>query len=212
MPTTTKNYSLTKPDIGGSENEWGGFLNDDLDKVDALLGGDQPIVGIDIDGGTIDGAVIEGTINSVVLGPDTEINGKVGTLTAVDDASSMSGVNVNARDLSVEKSITETQDTIIPADAVTVNVSEGTMQYLPVVDPAQKITLVMTTGQSVTLALNWQDPVNPPAIDWNVQSAALAWVGGGSPNINQGINIIQFWCMNFGTGPVVCGAYTGVVS
>ena len=212
MPTTTKNYSLTKPDIGGSENEWGGFLNDDLDKVDALLGGDQPIVGIDIDGGTIDGVVIEGTIDSVVLGPDTEINGKVGTLTAVDDASSMSGVNVNARDLSVEKSITETQDTITPADAVTVNVSEGTMQYLPVVDPAQKITLVMTTGQSVTLALNWQDPNNPPAIDWDAQSAALAWVGGGSPNINQGINIIQFWCMNFGTGPVVCGAYTGVVS
>ena len=86
------------------------------------------------------------------------------------------------------------------------------MQYLPVVDPAQKITLVMTTGQSVTLALNWQDPVNPPAIDWNAQSAALAWVGGGSPNINQGINVIQFWCMNFGTGPVICGAYTGVVS
>jgi hypothetical protein len=212
VPTTTKNYSLTKPDIGGSENEWGGFLNDDLDKVDALLGGDQPIFGIDIDGGTIDGAVIEGTIDNVVLGPDTEINGKVGTLTAVDDASSMTGVNVNARELAVEKSITETQDTITPADAVTVNVSEGTMQYLPVVDPAQKITLVMTTGQSVTLALNWQDPTNPPAIDWNAQAAGLAWVGGGSPNINQGINVIQFWCMNFGTGPVVCGAYTGVVS
>ena len=43
MSGTTKHYGLVKPTVGGSENEWGGNLNDDLDDIDALLGGDQPI-------------------------------------------------------------------------------------------------------------------------------------------------------------------------
>lgn len=212
MPSPTKNYQLTKPDVGGSENEWGGYLNGDLDKIDALLGGDEPIVNIDIDSGTIDGITIEGEIDNVVLGPDTEINGKVGTLTAVDDASSMTGVNVNARELTVEKSITEAQHRLTTGDNVSVLSDNGTMQFLPVTDPAQTITLVLSVGQAVTLALRWSDPANPPAIAWVAQNAGLAWVGGGAPNINEGINVIQFWCMDYGTGPVVCGAYTGVVS
>ena len=100
MTTPTKNYGLTKPDVGGSENEWGGLLNGDLDEIDALLGGDSPINGINIESGTIDGSTIEGTIDNVVLGPDNEISGKVGTLTG-DDSSTISGCDITAKKLGV---------------------------------------------------------------------------------------------------------------
>lgn len=211
MPTPTKNYALTKPDVGGSENEWGGYLNGDLDKIDALLGGDEPINGIDINSGSVDGIVIEGTVDSITLGPNTSVNGEVGTLTG-KAGSSISGCDINAEDLSVEKSITENQHNLATGDNVSVLAANGTMQFLPSTSAAQSITLVLAVGQSVTLAMRWGDPNNPPAIAWAAQSAGLAWVGGGSPNLNVGVNVVQFWCMDFGTGPVVCGAYTGVVS
>ena len=41
VETLTKNYSWTKPQITGSAATWGGFLNDDLDEIDALVFANQ---------------------------------------------------------------------------------------------------------------------------------------------------------------------------
>jgi len=218
MSGTTKNYGFVKPTVGGSENEWGGNLNDDLDEVDALLGGDKPINGIDINSGTISGVAIDGTIgggsNDVEIHPDTTISGKVKRLEGLDNPDGLiTKCDIEARELSIETSVTENQYNIGAGNNVTVTTTNGTMQYLPSIDAAgQTIKLTMLEGQSVTLVANWADPNNPPSISWEATNGVIKWIGGGSPNFNAGLNVIQFWCMTFAGAKTICGAYSGVLS
>lgn len=218
MSGNTKHYKLIKPTVGGSDNEWGGNLNDDLDTIDALLGGDKPIVGIDIDSGTIDGGAIDGTIgggaNDIIIDSSTEISGKVKRLTGMADPDGIiEQCDVETRDLSVKNSITENQENLGASNNIAVNPMNGTIQYLHVMDPAgQTVNLQMQAGQSVTLVMNWTDGNSAPIISWNADQASIKWIGGGSPNFATGLNVVQFWCMALPTGKTVCGAYSGALS
>lgn len=54
----TTNYNFELPTVGSDNDNWGQKLNDNWTATDALFGGETPVAGIDINGGTIDNAVI----------------------------------------------------------------------------------------------------------------------------------------------------------
>ena len=214
MSGLTNNYGLVKPTVGGSENEWGGNLNDDLDEIDALLGGDKPINGIDIESGTIDGGAITGEIgngdpdNPTTINPETVISGKVKRLVGLDDPDGViTNCDVTTRELAVTESITEQVKLHSPTDDITFKAKDGTMHCLSQLADEQEMTLIMTSGQAITLMLEWSNQDKPPtSMVWNNQ---IKWVGGGSPDIVAGTNIVQLWCVNRGPGDVIFGAGAG---
>jgi hypothetical protein len=230
VPTPTKHYNLTKPDVGGSENEWGGLLNGDLDDIDALLGGDKPIIGINIEAGQnaegnetqIDGGAITGEIggtdpdNPVTIHPDTEISGKVKSLVGMDSPDgTITNVDVTARRLEMEGEIVEeTQNNGSNTD-ITLIPESGTIQSARIVENKTHLydLALVESGMSMTLILDKVTSENTVVV-WkhNGQENTVKWVGGGAPDLNTGINIIQFFTHDFGMGPVCFGAYTGVAS
>ena len=214
MSGSTTNYGLVKPTVGGSENEWGGNLNDDLDKIDGLLGGDEPIKGINIESGTIDGGAITGEIGNgdpddpTTINPETIISGKVKRLVGMDDPDGViTNCDVTTRELAITESITEQVKLHSPTDDITFKAKDGTMHYLSSLADEQEITLTITSGQAVTLMLGWANADRPPtSMVWN---NPIKWVGGGSPDITEGTNIIQLWCVNYGQGDIIFGAGAG---
>ena len=219
----TAKYKFIKPTVGGSENAWGGNLNDNFDKLDDLLGGEEPINGINIESGTIDGSLITGEIggtdpdNPTSINPNTEISGKVKKLTGMDDPDGkIEDVSIDARDITIDGRVVEGNASPVTSTSPTFSPDNGSIA-VGIINQSTTYNYNIAmpeAGQSLTLILNKSTSDNTNIV-WkhNGNDNVMLWIGGGAPALNVGVNIIQLFTAEYnGTGPKLFGAYVGVAS
>lgn len=229
MSGTTTNYQLIKPTVGGSENEWGGNLNENFDKLDALLGSDEDHVidGIIIEGGQIDGGAISGEIggtdpdNPVSIHESTRISGKVDLLVGLDPSDEtvedrglgeVRDCFIDARDLKVNGYIKEGQYNNSTTGA-SFNPDKGTLHYIFMPSDDCTFTIALgSEGESICVVCD-KDTDTVYNIEWSDQNGnPIYWIGGGSPDLDIGMNVIQFFSVMAGAQLRVIGAFSGIAS
>lgn len=227
----TTNYAFIKPLVGGSDNAWGGNLNDNFDKLDKLLGGDEPVEGINIESGSIDGSLITGELGKpdsqleddespLEIHEDTHLNGKVNILTgmtpdASDDNDKGEGLIqdcvIKARDLEVDGYVAEGSIVKESNPVTTFNPNAGTIQYMVMPNGNCEFTVLLTApGEQITLILyKSNDQVNN--IEWKGENnSTISWIGSTSPALDIGFNVIQLFSANTHLGRKTFGAFSGI--
>ena len=172
----TTTYNLTKPEVGASEDAWGGLLNTNFDNIDNLLDGTTAITGIDINSGSIDGTVIGANSAAAITGTtitaSTSITGTLATaaqpnITSVGSLTSLDvGGTVTADGLIIDtnggaNSAAFTRSGSLN-EALTIEIDDAGPIFTSVQDESDNGKFVFVTGSNSSDSINSAFVVEKP--------------------------------------------------
>ena len=117
MPTTTTNYSWNKPNVGGDEDAWGGYLNGNWDSLDTLLGGVTNAELSILDGATVTTAELNKLDG--LTATTTELNKLDGVTATTAELNKLDGVTATTTELNYVDGVTSNIQTQLDAAAST---------------------------------------------------------------------------------------------
>lgn len=150
--TTTTTYSLTKPEVGASEDTWGTKINTNFDSIDDLLDGTTAIQpnltagSWQVGGVAVTSTAAELNILDGVTATATELNILDGVTATATELNIMDGITASTAELNIMDGVTAT--------AAEINVLDGSLA---------------TTGN-----LNKLNAISASAAEVNVLDGALA--------------------------------------
>lgn len=126
--TQTTTYSLTKPEIGASDDTWGQKWNDNLDTIDDLLDGTTAIApnltagSWEVSGVAVTSTAAELNILDGVTSTTAELNILDGVTSTAAELNILDGVTATTAELNIMDGVTATTAEINYVDGVTSNV------------------------------------------------------------------------------------------
>lgn len=128
--TTTTTYSLTKPEIGASEDTWGTKLNTNFDSIDDLLDGTTAIQpnltagSWQVGGVAVTSTAAELNLLDGVTATTAELNILDGVTATAAELNILDGVTSTAAELNILDGVTATAAELNILDGVTATASE----------------------------------------------------------------------------------------